>query len=363
MNKDLINVGIIGAGWITSNVYIPILTKMENVVIKAICDLNKDVLNSIKKEHGITYVYDSIEDFIKCDIDAALIAVPNYLHAEISTILLNNNINVFCEKPIALCEYDIRTMINIAKSKGLIFMPSFANRYREDVSKMLNLIKKSNIGTPIEIKAEWSRNRGVPRPGSWFTQKKYSGGGVLVDLGSHVLDVCLCICGCKQIKLCHLIKKQHDIDEIFLYANADWFGENLKNNKFDVEDEITSKIILENSTSIEMNLSWVSNCKYDYTNFFIKGSKGSIKLNTLFGFNKQPEYIQPFLEIENSVGKKRYFFNQETNNTYKAFSTILKKFFDLISLRKNDICINDDDLELAYNNVKIIEQLYNSCEE
>ncbi len=352
--KDSIKIGIAGCGWIAQNAHIPAFRTIEGVEVISVFDNDIQKTDSVKKKFSINKVYDNYEDFLESDIDAVIISTPNYTHADFSIKALQKGKHVLCEKPITIHSRDAADIIRVAGENRRVFMPGFVNRFREDIKKMDELISKGEIGEIKKIKAGWIRKSGVPRPGTWFTNKELSGGGVLIDLGPHILDLCLMLLKENRVKdISFKAARNYNSDTD---KGASWFatGE-LQESVIDVEDTISSDIIFENDTAIELNLCWTAPVKGDHTYFEIQGSKGTLELKTLFGFSNDRLWDKDSMAVSGLDGyRKEVVFDRSTNNALTAFNGLSRYFVSAIRGDWTSYLTPED----GYNTVNLIERLY-----
>lgn len=185
-----IKIGVIGAGGIAQLGHIPSLQAIPDVEVVAICDINKEKLESVSRHFGISETYTEYNQLVKReDLDGVVICTPNHLHAEASILALKSGKNVLCEKPFALNIREAEAVINEASKTGKIFLVNFTQRFDLTTKIINSYIKKGTLGHIYYAKCSYLRRRGHPGLGGWFTHKNESGGGSLIDIGVHVLDL------------------------------------------------------------------------------------------------------------------------------------------------------------------------------
>ncbi len=131
----------------------------------------------------------------RADIDVVSIAVPNYLHAKVALDALRAGKHVMLEKPMATRAADAAKLVAEAKKQGVLFMVGQNFRFNPDTQTARRVIERGDLGEIYHAKTSWSRRAGIPRIGSWFTQKRFAGGGCTYDIGVHALDRCLYLMG------------------------------------------------------------------------------------------------------------------------------------------------------------------------
>ncbi|HEX3030296.1 MAG TPA: Gfo/Idh/MocA family oxidoreductase [Clostridia bacterium] len=356
LSSNVVRVGIAGCGWIAENAHIPALRKVDNVEVTSLFDLSTERAANLAAKYDISGVYQDYDSFLTSGVDAVVICTPNHTHAELSIKALKSGVHVLCEKPVAINFEEISNIVAAAKSRGKIFVPGFVNRFREDIQYINELVLKNEIGRINCVKAGWIRKNGMPRPGTWFTNKRYSGGGVLIDLGSHIIDICLMLLKDKTPEKAVL---HTGYDANAFNASANWFVTGEKGElPVDVESAALAEVELTGGTSMEVELSWSKPVENDYTYFNLYGDSGEIQLKTLFGFSSNRLWKEDILTVKKNSKIKEVNLNRETNNSKKAFEVLADYYIRRIRGEKSDF-LNEDDGVKA---VRLIEELYKSEE-
>ena len=132
--------------------------------------------------------YDTAEELLADPaIDAVSVCAANYAHAELTIKALRAGKHVLCEKPMALNAEEARQMKEAADRNGKLLMIGFVRRYGNDCKIMEDFVNSGYFGDIYYSKATYLRRNG--NPGGWFGDKSRSGGGPLIDLGVHVIDL------------------------------------------------------------------------------------------------------------------------------------------------------------------------------
>ena len=184
MKNTIINIGIIGFGK-TGKERFKILQKEKKVKIHSICDQ----LEIKKKYKEINYT-NNPEILIKNkEITAVFISVPNYLNKKLVIKCLKNNKHVFCEKPPTLNSKEMLEVIKIEKKTKLKLMYGFNHRHHESVQRMKKIIDTNQLGKVLWMRGRYGKSVDKNFFDTWRSKKKYSGGGILMDQGIHMLDL------------------------------------------------------------------------------------------------------------------------------------------------------------------------------
>ena len=199
-----LKIAIIGAGGICKYAHAPAYLNMDNVEIVGVCDLVEERAQETADLFGAKVVTTDYKEILKIEgLDAVDICTPNYMHSVIAVEALNAGINVFCEKPDAVSVAEAEKMKAAAEASGKTLMVMRNNRYLGISSYLKQYIADGKMGNIYAARCGWQRRRGIPGKGGWFTTKEQSGGGPLIDLGVHVLDLTRYLAG-NQIGRAHV---------------------------------------------------------------------------------------------------------------------------------------------------------------
>ena len=266
----MIRVGIVGVG--IGRLHAMGYKKCSDVEIRAFCDIDKTRAESCAKEFEARDVYTDYKEMLKDEeIDAISVCTPNVLHAPIAIAAFEAGKHVICEKPIATNAAEGKAMVAAGKKSGKIFMMGFNNRFRGDTQHLKKCIENGDLGDIYYAKTGWLRRRGTPQIGGWFTTKAMSGGGPLIDLGVHVLDLTLWLMG--NPKPVYVFGSSY---AAFAPQRAKEAG-----GTYDVEDLAVGMVRLENGGTIVVEASWESYVEKEKIYSQLMGTKGGAELEPL----------------------------------------------------------------------------------
>lgn len=184
-----IGVAMIGCGGIALQNHLPgfaLLADRANVV--ALCDTNPQVLERAKRETGLSAAFENYQDVIKQpEVDAVVIATPNFTHAPIAIAAAEAGKHILCEKPIAMDLPEAKRMLAAAEKAGVVHMTAFTYRFVPAMRYMAHLVKTGSIGTPYHFRAQRFQDWGE-RNLAWRQVKKLAATGELGDMLSHRID-------------------------------------------------------------------------------------------------------------------------------------------------------------------------------
>lgn len=196
-----IKIGLLGAGGIVQAVHIPSLKRIEGIEITAVADVNKEKLRYVSEKFDIKHTFTEWEKLIETKIDAVIISSPNVFHAEQSIKAMESGKDVLCEKPVCLTSKEAEEIFRVSEKTEKIFMAAFPRRFSGETKVIKPMIDRGEFGEIYYIKASCLRRRGIPGLGTWFTDKKLAGGGSMMDIGVHVLDLVMYLIGGPEPKI------------------------------------------------------------------------------------------------------------------------------------------------------------------
>ena len=257
---EKLRIGIIGCGGIANGKHMPSLSKLPSVEMVAFCDLVEEKAQAAAKKYGIAdaKVYAGENSYKKLledkQIDIVHVLTPNNMHSPITCDALEAGKHVMCEKPMAASAKEAQKMVEAAKKSGKKLSIGYQNRHRSD---SLFLKAEADAGTFGDIyyaKATAIRRRAVPTWGVFLDEEK-QGGGPLIDIGTHALDLTLWTMDNYKPKYC-VGTTYHKLNGQTEAANAwgDWDPA-----KFTVEDSAFGFIVMENGATIYLESSWALN--------------------------------------------------------------------------------------------------------
>ena len=189
-----LRIGIVGLGFIgTQKHLVGLAQHADKAEIVAFCDLEIDRAEKALAEHGASGAYataDYREVLADDSIDVVHVCTWNTNHSEITCAALEAGKHVLVEKPMAVTGADARLMVETAKRTGKKLSVGFQYRFRKESQFLRNVVDEGRLGEIYAAKAHAVRRRGVPIWGV-FTDKSKQGGGPLIDLGGHAIDLAL----------------------------------------------------------------------------------------------------------------------------------------------------------------------------
>jgi len=257
MSSEKVRVGIIGCGGIANGKHMPALAKLANVEMVAFCDLVLERAEKAAAQFGTAdaKVYEDYRELLaRTDIEVIHVLTPNNAHAPITVEALESGKHVMCEKPMAKTAAEARTMVEAAKRTGKKLCIGYQNRYRPDSLYLKGLCEAGELGDIYFGRAMALRRRAVPTWGVFLDQEK-QGGGPLIDIGTHALDLTLWMMNNYEPAVV-MGSTFHKLGQREGAANA-WGPWDPK--QFTVEDSAFGYITFKNGATVVLESSWALN--------------------------------------------------------------------------------------------------------
>ncbi|HEY5586125.1 MAG TPA: Gfo/Idh/MocA family oxidoreductase [Ruminiclostridium sp.] len=249
--------GIIGCGGIANGKEMPSIKQAGLIDLVAFCDIVNEKAAKAAKEYGTedAKTYTDYKELLKdSGLDIIYVCTPNRTHSEISVAALNAGKHVMCEKPMAINTIEAQKMVDAAKANNKILTIGYQNRYRADSTYLKEECKNGVLGDIYFAKARAIRRRAVPTWGVFLNEYE-QGGGPLIDIGTHALDLTLWMMDNYKPKYA-VGTTYHKLNDQKNTANAwgDW-----KCEEFTVEDSAFGFVVMENGATVIIESSWALN--------------------------------------------------------------------------------------------------------
>lgn len=265
-----LKIGIIGGGGIAQGAHIGNYKRhSDKVELVAIADVNEAVVKRNIEEHGFQYGFSDFNEMLsKVELDAVSICTPNKFHAEATIAALNAGCHVMCEKPPAMTAAEARAMEEAANKSGKILTYGFMNRYTSEAQILKRFIDAGELGSIYAGRISAMRRSGIPGWGV-FTNKELQGGGPLIDIGVHMLDLGLYLMGFpKPTQVMGVTYRELGTRP----GTSMWGSWDYKN--YTVEDMAMAMIRFENGACLHLETSFIVHTKESDTNVRLHGTEG-----------------------------------------------------------------------------------------
>ncbi len=288
---------IVGCGGISKH-YVQAIDQLDRACVVAAADKNSQTAASFQKRHQIPEVFTDYRDMLaNIAPDAVCVCTPNVLHAPVSIASLHAGAHVITEKPMAMTPDECVEMIHAAKIARRRLAVGFQYRFHPTTQMLKRAADAGQFGDIMHVKCQALRRRGVPNWGV-FGQKKLQGGGPLIDIGVHVLEMAHYVMGSPR--------------PISASGNVWTFDGNRPNHvpcmwpgwdwqNHDIEDLATGQIRFDNGAILQIEASYIAHIEKDQWNFQLSGTCGGANWDPPQIFTNQagammnmmPAYLPP----------------------------------------------------------------------
>jgi len=254
---EKVRIGIIGCGGIANGKHMPSLSKLPNVEMVAFCDIIEQRAIDAKAKYGTpdAAVYTDYKELLADQtIDVVHVCTPNRSHSFITVDALESGKHVMCEKPMAINSAEAKKMLDAAARTGKKLTIGYQSRQAAGAQYLKKEAEDGTFGEIYYAKATALRRRAVPTWGVFLNEYE-QGGGPLIDIGTHSLDLTLWLMDNYKPKYC-VGTSYHKLNKDTNQGNAwgNWDPE-----KFTVEDSAFGFIVMENGATINLESAWAIN--------------------------------------------------------------------------------------------------------
>lgn len=282
MAKKKLKVGLIGAGAIANGCHLNNWQELAGegrVELVGVCDIIRERAEQAQAKFGAKKMYVNYRRMLRDDeYDIINVCTQNRVHCPATVAALQAGAHVLVEKPMAMSAKECELMIRTAKENKRKLMVAQHMRFEAQVEALKAVIERGDLGQIYTANAKYLRRRGIPGWGK-FHLRKESLGGPLIDIGVHVMDLCVWLMGCpKPIaasgKVYRMFGDREDL------CNADW-GRPYPPKEFDVEDYAVAFVRFEKNITMLVECSWAANIAAEYGTVSILGDKGGVATEPL----------------------------------------------------------------------------------
>lgn len=334
-----VRIGLIGAGNIAQNAHIPAYLKQSDVELVAVCDLNEGRAKGVAEKYGMKHVTTDYNELVVLkDVDAVSVCTWNNAHAGAAIAAAKAGKHILCEKPMSMNPEQSKAMMKAVKENNVTFMMGFVNRFRSDSKAIKDIQLAGKLGEIYYAKAAIMRRRGTPL--GWFTDLSKSGGGPVIDIGVHIIDLTWYLMG-KPKPISVSAATYSKIGDYQTKGVGRWVAFDTDNLVFNTEDSASGFIRFENGASMSFDVSWAINGKdTQYSQIF--GTQAGATLDPIGIYGEEEHYLTDTVP---------------TTMQENSFENEIRHFIDCVKEGKQPIASVDDGLQIQ----KILNGIYTSA--
>lgn len=277
-----VGIGIIGLGTI-SEMHLKSYQNNPDARIVAVCDLNEERARAKAEKYGVPNIYTDYRDMLQNpDVQAVSVCTWNNTHALFSIAALDAGKHVLVEKPLCKTVEEALEIEAAVRRSGKQLQVGFVRRYGSNTGIVRSFLENGELGEIYYAKASCIRR--VGNPGGWFGDVERSGGGPLIDVGVHVIDLCWYLMGRPKVRSVsgnayHKLGNRANIRNFASYKAADYSPDHNT-----VEDLANAMIRFENGASLLVDVSFSLHAKEDELTVKLYGTKGGVELEPQLTF-------------------------------------------------------------------------------
>jgi len=363
MSDSKLRVAVIGCGMIANSAHIPAWQSQKGVEIVGVMDTVRESANATARKHNIAGVYDDIDKMLQdLSPDVVSICTPAGCHREQAVAALHSGSHVLCEKPLTITSADAEEIFRVAEESDRHLLVGQSMRFYNQVSAAKEFAANGQLGDIYCADASRLRRRGIPTHGS-FHIKELSGGGVLYDLGVHVLDLVLWIMGNPKViavsgsTYAKIGTRNEGLITSSVESGAFAGGassESYDDSKFNVEDFAMAFLRLENGATINLKVCWAANVPDSAGGIMIMGTEG--------GLSFDPRVLD--LRVVKNMGRYQVdvtpkIMPPEPAHPFYAHWNEVAHFIRVIN-GEEETCVKKEEV---LNVIRSLEAIYQSAEE
>ncbi|MNW50117.1 putative oxidoreductase YcjS [compost metagenome] len=343
-----LKIAIIGSGSISGS-HLNAYHSNSKCQLWAVCDLNKKRASDAAEKFNIPHVYTDYRELLSNpEIDAISICTWNNTHAEISIAALEAGKRVLCEKPLCKTVAEALLVEEAVRRTGGLLMIGYVRRHASSIEVLKKFIDAGELGEIYYAKASLLRRLG--NPGGWFSDKERSGGGPLIDIGVHVIDLCWYLMGRPKVQSVkghtyHKLGNRSNIENFNFYQAADYDA-----NHNTVEDIANALITFENGASLMVDVSFSLHAQQNSSLINIYGDKGGAEIEPQLSI--VTERHNTILNIKPQISHPGFDFAS-------SFQHEIDHFVNCCLGTESPISPIEDGVEM----IKILNAIYQSAED
>ena len=238
-------------------------------------DVDRAARESFARDYGVA-TFAERDDLFEV-VDAIVVTTPNAYHEEYVVDALEAGLDVLVEKPLAHTLESAERIVAAAEGADGFVMVGFHNRFREPVQVASAYQQEGSFGTVSHVEANYVRRRGVPGRGSWFTRNEVAGGGSVVDIGTHVIDLALHLSGYPEVReVTATTRAEFGTEPDYTYL--DMWGEDYGAGEINVDDSASAFLRCANGTTISVEIAWATN-RPPSQEYYLRGTDAGARLD------------------------------------------------------------------------------------
>ncbi|MFC7200060.1 Gfo/Idh/MocA family protein [Halospeciosus flavus] len=342
-----VRVGIVGLGGIGHH-HAERLTDLGETLVGGV-DVVDEARERFEDEYDVP-TFGTYEELYEADVDAVVVTTPNKFHEQYAVEALESGVDVLLEKPLANTLESAERIAEAAESADGFCMVGFNNRFNPGAEVFEAYQEEGRFGDITHVEANYVRRRGVPGRGGWFTTKEVSGGGALLDIGVHAIDLALHFLDFPEItEVTGETRSEFGGREDYTFLEM--WGEDAEEIEFSVDDHATAFVRTADGQSISLEVAWATN-RPPTNDFVIQGTEGGAT------FDRETGDLT--IHEVNDVGANHFSDTEIDTREVDTHEREQEYFFDAVRAGEAP---DRNTVEQALEVQRVIDAIYRSDEE
>jgi predicted dehydrogenase len=272
-----VKTAVVGAGAQGFGTHVRACMETDDIELIAVCDIQQTKLERVTAKYNVPYTFTDYRQLLNMEeVKAVIIALPNYLHAQVTIDALRAGKHVLVEKPMAFNSEEARAMLAARDQTGKVLMVGQNNRFRPEAILMKEMVSSGACGEVYNAEAAWWRRLCGQR--GWFIDKNRAGGGALVDIGVHALDLCWWLMGCPTPE--HVLGMSYQKFGDVIRNTPTIFGDYEPDTPFTVDDFAAGLIKFTDGRTLYIGASWAANTEDRGIVVVLRGTKAGFSMDS-----------------------------------------------------------------------------------
>jgi predicted dehydrogenase len=320
-DRDRATIGIVGLG--THGIeQAEHLTELGPDVIGA--DASPEARRQFE-ERFRTNTYQTPDDLYERNVDGVIITTPNKFHETAAVAAFEAGLDVFIEKPLAHTLESARRIRDAARESDGDCMVGFFHRFVNHCRILNAYIESGFLGEITHVQATFRRRRGIPGRGTWYTSREIAGGGALIDIGVHAIDLLLSFLDFPALRnATGRTRTEFGNDDDYTYLEM--YGEDAGSRMFDVDDSATALLEFAGGRTATLEVAWAANTSPTHR-YLVRGTDAGAMLD-LTDLTSGQTPVLAFHEARD-LGDSHFVDAQVTANSHNPFRRQLEAFLDM----------------------------------
>ena len=343
-DRTEVRTGIVGLGNI-GHYHAERLGRLDVPLVGGV-DVSAEARDRFRRPYDVD-VFEEPDDLFE-DLDAVIVTTPNKYHETYAVDALEQDLHVLLEKPLAHDLESAEAIASVAADSAGLCMVGFNYRFASAVCVLRDRIERGELGEITHVEANYVRRRGIPGRGSWFTRREIAGGGALIDIGVHAIDLALYLLGEPEVtEVSGVTRSEFGARDDYVYFEM--WGDDDGPDGFDVDDSTSAFVRCADDRTISLEVAWATNRPTTHE-FVVHGTEAAATFDLMEG--------DLTIHSAGTVGGTYFEDTSITTTEADTHTDELRAFFDAVVAGEAD----GGNVEEALTVQRVVDGIYRSSE-